>query len=113
MPEKLYPHSYKLIITDLSGGLEKAFEIYVPAFDAIVFGDTVEKALEGYFGYFDSEVKRRKKEKIPMPKPDFLPDVIRQIPLRIPTSIYQKILKAAKKKKQSFNRYVTELLENY
>ncbi|MFH0820520.1 MAG: hypothetical protein V1908_01975 [Candidatus Peregrinibacteria bacterium] len=50
--EKIYPHSYKLIITDLSGGLEKAFEIYVPAFKARLKGNTVERAIKRYMIFF-------------------------------------------------------------
>ena len=112
MTKKIHPHSYKLVITDLSGGLEEAFEIYVPAFKAHIFGDTIAEALEGYIGYFDDEVKRRKKKNIPMPKPDSLPDVIKQVPLRIPERIYQRISEAAKKEGRSFNSYVAGVLEN-
>ena len=112
MPKKFHPHDYKIIVTKLRDGDQEGFEFYVPAFDAIIFGDTVEEALEGYLGYFDSEVKRRKKEGIPMPKPDSLPDMIKQIPLRIPQRVYQNVSELAKKQGQSFNSFVSKLLES-
>lgn len=111
MAEKIYPHSYKLVITDLSGGKKEAFEIYVPAFRAHVFGDTIAEALEGYVGFFDDEVKLRKKKGIPMPKPDSKPDMIKQVPLRIPERTYRRIAEVAKKEGQSFNRFVANLLD--
>ncbi len=112
MKEKIYPHSYKLEIIDLSGGKEEAFEIYVPAFKAHVFGDTIQEALKGYLGFFDEEVKLRKKEGRSMPTPDSSPDIIKQVPLRIPGRIYKRISEAAKKEGHSFNSYVTKMLEN-
>lgn len=110
--EKVYPHSYKLELIDLSGGKEEAFEIYVPAFKAHIFGDTIEEALEGYMQFFDEEVALRKKKKISMPMPDSKSDLIKQIPLRIPNRVYQSISEKAKKEGQSFNQFVAHLLEN-
>ncbi|GEM_PF-2283952 len=109
--EKVYPHSYKLVITDLSGGQEKAFEIYVPAFKAHIFGDTIAEALKGYMQYFDEEVEIRKKKKIAMPRPDYKSDEIKQVPLRLSEQIYQGISAKAKKQGQSFNSFVAHLLE--
>ena len=113
MSQNIYPHSYKIVITDLSGGKKEAFEIYVPALDAIIFGDTIDEALEGYLGYFDSEVKRRKKEGIPMPPSDSKPDMVKQVPLRLPQRVYQRVSENAKKQGQSFNRFVVNLLESF
>lgn len=113
MREKVYPHSYRVVITDLSGGLEKAFEIYVPAFNVRLFGNTVEKALKNYMEFFDKEIRQRKKQKIPMPLPDFKPDTIKRVLLRIPTRLYEKIMELAKKEGKSFNRFVVTLLEKY
>lgn len=112
MPKKFHPHDYKIVIIKLRDGDQEGFEFYVPAFKAHVFGDTIEEALEGYLGYFDDEVKLRKKEGIPMPKPDCLPDMIKQVPLRIPQRVYQNIAELAKKQGQSFNGFVSKLLEN-
>jgi hypothetical protein len=112
MSKKIHPHSYKLVITDLSGGLEEAFEIYIPALKAHIFGDTINEALDGYIGYFDDEVKRREKKGISMPRPDSVPDVIKQVPLRIPERVYQRILETAKKEGRSFNSFVAGVLEN-
>ncbi|MBI5412447.1 hypothetical protein HZA43_04770 [Candidatus Peregrinibacteria bacterium] len=106
-----HPHDYKIEIIKLHDGDQDGFEFYVPAFRAHIYGDTTEEALEGYLGYFDSEIKRRKKEGIPMPKPDSKPDMIRQVPLRIPQRVYQRISETAKKQGQSFNRFVVNLLE--
>ena len=111
LSQKIYPHSYKLIITDLSGGKEKAFEIYVPALDAIIFGDTIAEALEGYMGYFDDEIKLRRREGRPMPKPDYRSDEIKQVPLRLSEQTYQRISEKAKKQGHSFNSFVAHLLE--
>lgn len=111
MSKRIYPHSYKLEITDLSGGKEEAFEIYVPALDAYIFGDTIAEALEGYLAFFDDEVKLRKKEGRLLPKPDFDKDIIKQVPLRVPERIYKRISKVAKKEGRSFNSFVTHLLE--
>ena len=113
MIEKIYPHSYKLVITDLSGGLKKAFEIYVPALKAHVSGETIEDALKAYMIFFDNEVKWRKKKKIAMPVPDSKPDVIKKVLLRIPMGLYLKISELAKREGKSFNSYVTTVLENY
>lgn len=111
MPKKFHPHDYKIIITKLRDGKQQGLEFYIPAFNAIVFGDTADEALEGYLGYFDDEVKRRKEKGIPMPKPDNIPDKIRQIPLRVPQRVYQRISETAKKKNQSFNAFVNTMLE--
>lgn len=109
--EKIYPHSYKLVITDLSGGKKEAFEIYVPAFKAHIFGDTIAEALKGYMQFFDEEVELRKKKKIFMPKPDYKSDEIKQVPLRLSESVYQRISEKAKKEGKSFNSFVAKLLE--
>lgn len=111
MKSKLYPHSYKLIITPIRDGDQKGFEIYVPALDAHVYGDTINEALEGYIGFFYDEVKYRRKKGIPMPQPDDQADKVKQVPLRIPTRVYQRISEQAKKQGQSFNSFVTHLLE--
>ncbi len=108
---KFHPHDYKIIITKLRDKDQEGFEFYIPAFRAHVYGDTVEEALEGYLGFFDDEVKLRKKKRIPMPKPDGQLDFIKQIPLRLPGRVYQRISEQAKKEKQSFNSYVVRMLE--
>ena len=40
--KELKPHSYKLILRDISEGDQAGFEIFVPAFHAHCYGDTIE-----------------------------------------------------------------------
>ena len=106
------PNSYKIIIRDISEGRGEAFEVFVPAFYSYNFGDTIEKAIQSYYLYFESEKKRRKKEGIHMPVPDIFPQKMKQIPLRISEGIYEKIASKAEENGLSFNRFVQSLLEN-
>jgi len=108
----LTPNHYKIILRDISEGRGEAFETYVPAFNAHNFGDTVNKALKAYQIYFKSEKKRREKQNIPMPKPDVTKENIRQVPLRLPESVYEKIVHQSKDSGLSFNSFVTKTLEN-
>jgi len=108
----LNSNHYKIILRDISEGRGEAWEAYVPAFDAHNFGDTIEKALKTYHIYFKSEAKRREKLGIPMPKSDVGQEKIRQVPLRLPESIYEKISSLSKNNGLSFNGFVTRALEN-
>lgn len=112
MKKTINPYSYKMIISDISDGNGEAFEVYMPAFNAHHFGDTIKDAIKSYYIYFESEKVRRKKLKISMPKPDLMYGKIKQVPLRIPETVYEKIANMAENKGQSFNRFVTSLLEN-
>ena len=103
MEKDLTQNHYKVIIHDISEGRGEGFEAYVPAFNAHNFGDTMEEALESYYIYFEDEKERREKEGIPMPKPDVIEYEIKQVPLRIPESLYQKILSLSKNRGLSFN----------
>lgn len=106
------PNSYKIVIRDISEGRGEAFEVFVPAFCAYNFGDTIEEAIKSYYLYFKSESKRRKKEGIPMPLPDIIPQKMKQIPLRISENTYEKVAARAEEHGLSFNRFVQSLLEN-
>jgi len=110
--DQLTPNHYKVILRDISEGRGEAFEAFVPAFHTFNFGDTIEEALETYRIYFKSEAKRRKKFGIPMPKSDVGQEKNKQIPLRLPESIYEKILSLSKDKGLSFNSFVTHALDN-
>ena len=109
---KITSNHYKIIIRDISEGKGEAFEAYVPAFDAHNFGDTIEEAIKSYLIYFKSEEKRRAKMGLPMPKPDVIKEKIKQVPLRLAESIYEKALQQSKENGQSFNSYVSKALEN-
>jgi len=108
--KELKPHSYKLILRDISEGDQEGFEIFVPAFHAHCYGDTIDGALESYYIYFEDEEKRRKKKGIEMPKPDVKPQALRQVPLRLPQDIYDQAVSVAKRRGMSFNALVTDLL---
>jgi hypothetical protein len=108
---KLNPNHYKIIIRDISEGSGEAFEAYIPAFDAHNFGDTIDAAIKSYFVYFKSEEKRRKKLGIDMPKPDVMREKVKQVPLRLPENIYEKIMSKAKEKGMSFNGFVSVMLD--
>jgi hypothetical protein len=108
----LTPNHYKIILRDISEGKGKAFEAFVPAFHAFNFGDTIEEALKTYQIYFKSEAKRREKLGIPMPKSDVAEEKIKQVPLRIPESVFEKIASMSKNSGLSFNGFVTRTLEN-
>ncbi|QQR83112.1 hypothetical protein IPJ72_04850 [Candidatus Peregrinibacteria bacterium] len=105
------PNHYRIIISDISEGAGEAYEAYVPAFQAHHFGDTIEKAIEAYHAYFITEVERRKKKNIAMPSSDIIKYKTKQVPLRIPEETYLKALDIAKTKHQSFNAFVSSLLE--
>jgi hypothetical protein len=109
---KLTPNHYKIILRDISEGRGEAFEAFVPAFHAFNFGDTVEEALETYHIYFKDEAKRRAKLGIPMPKSDVTEEKIKQVPLRIPMNVFEKIASMSKDSGLSFNGFVTRTLEN-
>ena len=109
---KMTPNHYKIIIRDISEGRGEAFEAYVPAFDAHNFGDTFEEAIKSYLIYFKSEEKRRAKMNIAMPKPDVIKEKTKQVPLRLPESIYEKALQQSKESGLSFNGFVAKTLEN-
>jgi len=104
------PHFYKIMLRDISEGQGEAFEAYVPAFDSHNFGDTIEDALKAYYKYFASELKHRKKDGIEMPKPDAFEERMKQVPLRLPESIYEKNVQKAKEQGKSFNAFVTAVL---
>ena len=108
----LTTNHYKIILRDISEGRGEAFEAYVPAFDAHNFGDTIEKALKTYQTYFKSESKRRERLGISMPKPDVTQEKTKQVPLRLPESVYEKIMHQSKDSGLSFNGFVTRTLEN-
>ena len=106
------PNHYKIMIRDISEGKGEAFEVYAPAFNSHNFGDTIDDAIHAYHLYFESEQIRREKLGIPMPKSDVLKERTKQVPLRIPESVYEKISNKAKNSGLSFNGFVTGLLEN-
>lgn len=103
---------YKFIVRDASEGRGEAFEVFVPAFDNRNFGNTIGKAFESYYAYFEDEIKRRNELKIPMPKSDIINEKTKQIPLRLPESVYEKAASKAKEKGLSFNGFVSGMLEN-
>lgn len=109
---KLTPNHYKFIIRDISEGKGEAFEVFVPALNAHNFGDTIEEALNSYYVYFESEVKRRKRLKMSMPKSDIIKEKTKQVPLRLSESIYEKTASRAKEKGLSFNGFVATMLDN-
>lgn len=108
---KYTPFSYRIILKDLSEGKGEAFEAYVPAFQSHNFGDTPEDAINSYKKYFQSEVKRRKKEKISMPMPDIM-EIQKQVPLRMNVGLYNQVADLAKQQGLSFNKFVVKTLED-
>ena len=46
-----------------------------------------------------------------MPKPDVMREKVKQVPLRLPEGIYDKIMSKAKEKGMSFNGFVAVMLE--
>ena len=111
MKNIITPNHYKIIIRDISEGQGEAFEAYIPAFDAHHFGDTIKEALKSYYIYFESEKERRKKLNLAMPKSDVIQEKIKQVPLRLPANLYEKIVSQAKNHGISFNSFVAKLLE--
>ena len=109
--KELKPHHYKIILRDISEGNQEGFSVDVPAFHAYCYGDSIEGALESYYIYFEDEKERRKKEGIPMPKPDAAREKTKQVPLRLPESTYEKLAAMAKEHGTSFNRFVVGVLE--
>lgn len=101
---------YIYLVQDISEGKKRSYKAYIPAFNAIVYGDSLENLEDGISFSINDEIKHRKKNQIPIPKPDEIPNLSGKFTLRIDPELHQKLFLAAKAKNTSLNNFIENKL---
>lgn len=110
MIKKKFPIQYDYIVRNISEDKESAYEAYIPAFHAIVFGDHHKELEEGILFTIQSEIKERKKSGKPIPSPDWKSSYSGKLILRMKPWLHERLALEAKVKRKSLNKLLEEKL---
>lgn len=95
---------YDYIVRNISENPhDPAYEAYIPAFHAIVFGDNHKELEEGIVFSIESEIEERTKAGKPIPAPDIKKKFSGKLVLRIPPALHERLAIEAKALGESLN----------
>ena len=103
---------YKYIVIDISEGDEAAYTAKVPKFPKMyICADTPEQLHEVVSTFIEEEIAYRKKNNIPIPKPDFRSNFSGKFVVRIKPEIHEQLTHLADAEEVSLNQYVNQIIE--
>ena len=107
--KKLIKYSY--LVRSLSDDPDDpAYKAYIPAFNGIVYGDSLKELEEGIYFSIKTEIEELKKEGKPIPEPDIDNEKNGRILLRIDPALHEDLIYMAKANQMSLNRYIEQTL---
>ena len=111
MCKKLPNIDYNFTVQNISDDDNPAYKAYIPAFRAIVYGDTIQELLEGIDFTIETEIDAYRKEGKPVPCPDRDRSYSGKLMLRIEPTTHNRLALQAEAKGQSLNRLISDYLE--
>jgi predicted HicB family RNase H-like nuclease len=105
------PIKYTYLIRSISDDPnDPAYKAYIPAFNGIVYGESLEELEEGIYFTIKTEIEELKKEGKPIPEPDIDKETSGRILLRIDPALHEDLIFMAKANQISLNKYIEQTL---
>lgn len=99
---------YNFIVQKLVEGDEIGYKAVIPAFNGIVYADTLDEMEEAVYQTIEDVIEHRRKNGIPIPKPDRITKYSGKFMLRIEPELHEKLALSAKAKNKSLNQYIRD-----
>ncbi len=99
---------YKYIVTNIGSAKEPAYKAFVPAINCIVFGGDAKELEDGIRESIDIEIKELKRQKLPIPKPEYSEQKSGKLVLRIRPELHARLSLEAMTYGKSLNSYIVE-----
>lgn len=102
---------YDYIVRNISQDDTPAYEAFVPAFNSMVFGDTIQELEEGLSLSIDAEIEERERLRLPIPEPDVKKRKFSgKLLLRISPVLHEKMAVEAKVLGKTLNKHIEQKL---
>ncbi len=101
---------YDYIVHNISKDDTAAYKAVIPAFSAVVYGDSLEELEEGVRFTIEEESREQKRKKRSLPKKDTATSFSGKFVVRIPPAFHERLALEAKAREKSLNAYIKEKL---
>ncbi len=108
--KKKTPIVYDYIVHPISQDDSAAYKAVIPAFSAVVYGDSLEELEAGVRFTIEEEIREQKQKKRTLPKKDTATSYSGKFVVRIPPAFHERLALEAKARKKSLNTYIKEKL---
>lgn len=103
---------YSYLVIPIGEDGEEAYKAVIPKFSNIlVMADTIEELNESVVEMIDEDIRRRKKEGVPVPEPDRDSKFNGKILLRINPEIHEELYYESLANNLSLNKYIENKLK--
>ncbi len=97
---------YTYIIENIGSAKDPAYKAFIPAFQSIVYDDTLEAINEGVAEVISDAIKEKKQQGLPVPPPERDLHRSGKLVLRVPPSLHSRLATEAAFCRKSLNSYL-------
>jgi len=101
---------YDYVVHPISEDGQPAYKAVIPAFSAVVYGESLTEIEQGVALSIQEEVKQRRRRKQYVPEPESSARYSGKFVVRLGPAAHERLTLEAKTKKKSLNSYVKEKL---
>ncbi|TSC55581.1 MAG: hypothetical protein G01um101418_840 [Parcubacteria group bacterium Gr01-1014_18] len=112
MKKNKAPIHYNYIVRNISEDETPAYEAFIPAFNTICFGDTLEELEEGIRIAIRTDISDRRKAGKSIPSPDRNTRYSGKTVVRLGGALHECLALSAQVRNQSLNQFIKEKLES-